>query len=59
MANCSNPFIIELHTGFGTSTASSEHLAELAREATIAELLESLGADCLEIRFTHAPDFPD
>ncbi|MCA9780727.1 MAG: hypothetical protein KC800_28595 [Candidatus Eremiobacteraeota bacterium] len=51
MTNCANPYILELNSLDGNSFIASQQVAELTREASVSELLESLGADCLEIRF--------
>lgn len=52
MTNCANPYILELNFLDGNSFVASQQVADLTKEASISELLESLGADCLEIRFT-------
>ena len=55
MINCANPYILELNSLDGNSFVASQQVAELTREASVSELLESLGADCLEIRFNETP----
>lgn len=55
MTNCSNPYIFEVNFLDGASYTAGRQVAELTREASVAELLESLGADCLEIRFVETP----
>jgi hypothetical protein len=55
MTNCANPYILELNFLDGNSFVASQQVAELTREASVSELLESLGADCLEIRFNETP----
>jgi hypothetical protein len=55
MNNCANPYILELNFLDGNSFVASQRVADLAKDASIAELLETLGADCLEIRFSHHP----
>jgi hypothetical protein len=55
MTNCANPYILELNFLDGHSHIASQQVADLTREASVSELLESLGADCLEIRFTDNP----
>lgn len=51
MINFENCLVLELQPNCCTTVAPSAHLAELAREASVAELLQILGAECLEIRF--------
>lgn len=53
--NCANPYILELNQLDGNSFAASQQVVELTRDASVSELLESLDADCLEIRFTSTP----
>ena len=52
MTNCANPYVLELNMLDGNSFVASQQVADLAREASVSEILESLGADCLEIRFS-------
>lgn len=52
MNNCANPYVLELNSLDGNSFVASQQVADLTREASVSELLQSLGADCLEIRFT-------
>ena len=42
MTNCANPYILELNFLDGNSFVASQQVAELTREASVSELLESL-----------------
>lgn len=51
MLQCKDPYIVEISSLNELENPGNFHLQEMARHASVAEILESLGADCLEIRF--------
>lgn len=51
MSICENAFVLDLRQPQGHACTRGEQLREQLEDVSISELLESLGADCLEIRF--------